>query len=128
MGLLFPWSKIFTHNFSIITADPFDPVKYLYYLQGANSMQALERVTLEATEEELAELKGCSADMIGEYVIDRLHDYCDSLEALNLNPEILMAALLQVYCDVAVEHGDRSSYTEQLEFALEDEWEEHSIH
>ena len=91
-------------------------------------MQALERVTLEATEEELAELKGCSADMIGEYVIDRLHDYCLSLEALNLNPEILMAALLQVYCDVACEHGDRSSYTEQLEFALEDEWEEHSIH
>ena len=91
-------------------------------------MQALERVTLEATEEELAELKGCSADQIGEYVIDRLHDYCDSLEALNLNPEILMAALLQVYCDVACEHGDRASYTEQLEFALEDEWEEHSIH
>jgi hypothetical protein len=91
-------------------------------------MQALERVELEVTEEELAELAGCSADQIGEYVIDRIQEYCDSLEALKLNPEIMMAALLQVYCDVACEHGDRSAYTEQLEFALEDEWEEHSIH
>ena len=91
-------------------------------------MQALERVTLEATEEELTELAGCSADQVGEYIIDRIHDYCDSLEALKLNPEILMAALLQVYCDVACEYGDRSSYTEQLEFALEDEWDEHTIH
>ena len=91
-------------------------------------MQALERVTLEATEEELTELAGCSADQVGEYIIDRIHDYCDSLEALNLNPEILMAALLQVYCDVACDYGDRSAYTEQLEFALEDEWDEHSIH
>jgi len=91
-------------------------------------MQALERVTLEATEEELTELAGCSADQIGEYVIDRIQEYCDSLEALKLNPEIMMAALLQVYCDVACEHGDRTAYTEQLEFALEDEWEEHSIH
>ena len=91
-------------------------------------MQALERVTLEATEEELTELAGCSADQVGEYIIDRIHDYCDSLEALKLNPEIMMAALLQVYCDVACEHGDRSAYTEQLEFALEDEWEEHIVH
>ena len=91
-------------------------------------MQALERVELEVTEEELAELAGCSADQIGEYVIDRLQEYCDSLEALKLNPEIMMAALLQVYCDVACEHGDRSAYTEQLEFALEDEWAEHTVH
>ena len=91
-------------------------------------MQALERVELAVTEEELAELAGCSADQIGEYVIDRIYDYCLSLEALKLNPEIMMAALLQVYCDVACEHGDRSIYTEQLEFALEDEWEEHIIH
>lgn len=91
-------------------------------------MTALERVELAVTEEELAELAGCSDDQVGEYVIDRIHEYCDSLEALKLNPEILMAALLQVYCDVAVEHGDRASYTEQLEFALEDEWEEHLIH
>jgi hypothetical protein len=91
-------------------------------------MQALERVELEVTEEELTELAGCSADQIGEYVIDRIHDYCLSLEALKLNPEIMMAALLQVYCDVACEHGDRSAYQEQLEFALEDEWEEHLIH
>jgi hypothetical protein len=91
-------------------------------------MTALERVELLVTEEELTELAGCSADQIGEYVIDRIHDYCESLEALNLNPEIMMAALLQVYCDVACEHGDRSAYREQLEFALDDEWEEHSIH
>ena len=91
-------------------------------------MQALERVELEVTEEELDELKGCSADMVGEYVIDRIHDYCDSLAALKLNPEIMMAALLQVYCDLACDYGDRSIYTEQLEFALEDEWEEHIVH
>jgi len=91
-------------------------------------MQALERVELEVTEEELAELAGCSADMVGEYIIDRIHDYCDSLDALKLNPEIMMAALLQVYCDRACDYGDRSIYTEQLEFALEDEWEEHIVH
>ena len=91
-------------------------------------MQALERVELEVTEEELKELAACDAESVGEYVIDRIHDYCDSLQDLNINPEILMAALLQVYCDVACEHGDRSAYTEQLEFALEDEWEEHTIH
>ena len=91
-------------------------------------MTALERVELAVTEEELAELAGCSADQIGEYVIDRVQDYCDSLADLKLNPAIMMAALLQVYCDVACEHGDRSAYREQLEFALDDEWEEHSIH
>ena len=91
-------------------------------------MQALERVTLEVTEEELKELAECDAESVGEYVIDRIMDYCDSLAALKINPEILMAALLQVYCDVACEHGDRSAYREQLEFALDDEWEEHSIH
>jgi hypothetical protein len=91
-------------------------------------MQALERVTLEATEEELKELAECDAESVGEYVIDRIQDYCLSLEALNINPEILMAALLQVYCDVACEHGDRAAYTEQLEFALQDEWEEHTVH
>jgi hypothetical protein len=91
-------------------------------------MQALERVTLEVTEEELKELAECDAESVGEYVIDRIHDYCDTLQELNINPEILMAALLQVYCDVACEHGDRPAYTEQLEFALQDEWEEHTVH
>jgi len=91
-------------------------------------MQALERVELEVTEEELKELAECDAESVGEYVIDRIQDYCDSLADLNINPEILMAALLQVYCDVACEHGDRAAYTEQLEFALDDIWEEHTVH
>lgn len=88
----------------------------------------LTKVELDVSEEELAELAALDADTVGQHIMDKLTDYTLSLEALGLNPEILMAALLQVYCDVASDYGDRDTYEEQLNVALEDEWPEQWIH
>jgi hypothetical protein len=90
-----------------------------------NPIAALE---LSFTEEELAELACLDAEAIGEQVMAKLTDFILDLEALNLNPEILMAALLQVYCDTACEHGDRTLYEEHLIAAAEEEWEERTVH
>jgi hypothetical protein len=89
---------------------------------------AIEKIELEFTEEELVELAEMSGDVAGEEIIIRLQTYCDTLAGIGLNPEILMAALLEVYCTQACEMGDRSLYEEQLNIALEDEWPEQWIH
>lgn len=88
----------------------------------------LTKVELTVTEEELQELAQCDAESVGEYIIDRIDDYVLELEKLNLNPEIVMAALLQVYCNVAVDHNMREEFEEQLSFALEEPWETQIIH
>lgn len=89
---------------------------------------AIEKIELEFTEEELAELAAMDGEIVGDAIIERLHTYCDTLSGIGLNPEIIIAALLQVYCDQACELGDRKLYEEQLGVALEDEWPEHWIH
>jgi hypothetical protein len=88
----------------------------------------LTRVELTVTDEELQELKDCDAESVGEYIIDRIDDYVLALEQLNINPEIVMAALLQVYCNVAVDHNQREEFEDQLTFALEEPWETQIIH
>ena len=88
----------------------------------------IDKISLDFTEAELAELAELTGEAAGELVIDRMLNYCDQLEAVGLDPVILMAALLRVYCDVSCEHGDRAVYEEQLEVALEDEWPEQWIH
>ena len=88
----------------------------------------IDKISLDFTEAELAELAELTGEAAGELVIDRMLGYCDQLEAAGLDPVILMAALLQVYCDVSCESGDREAYEEQLNVALEDEWPEQWIH
>lgn len=91
-------------------------------------MKSIEEIELVVTEEDLEELKKCHEESVGEYIIDRVQEYCDAILAMKLSPDVLMAALLQVYCDVAIEHGDEVTYREQLNFALEEEWEPITLH
>jgi hypothetical protein len=88
----------------------------------------IDKIPLEFTEAEAAEIAELTGEAAGELVIDRMLSYCDQIEALGLDPVIIMAALLQVYCDVSCEYGDRTVYEEQLTVALEDEWPEQWIH
>jgi hypothetical protein len=88
----------------------------------------IDKISLKFTESELAELAELTGEAAGELVIDRILCYCDQLEAVGLDPVIIMSALLQAYCDVSCEYGDRAVYEEQLEIALEDDWPEQWIH
>ena len=91
-------------------------------------MKSIEEVELVVTEEDLAELRKCHEESVGEYIIDRVQEYCDTILEMKLSPDVLMAALLQVYCEVAEEHGDRATYMEQLNYALEEQWEPVTLH
>ena len=63
-----------------------------------------------------------------DIIAEGLSNYCDKLEHAGIDPMLLTGVMLGVYCDRMADLGDRSIYEEQLEAALEDEWDEHSIH
>ena len=63
-----------------------------------------------------------------EVLSESLEDFCQRLEESGIDPVILNCVLLTVYCDRMAALGDRDLYEEQLDAALEDAWEPHTIH
>lgn len=73
-----------------------------------------------------------TSTMTDEQVVDiichSLTAVCDSMTARGLDPELVTASLLQLFAERMCESGDRETYESVLELALEDPWEEVTLH
>ena len=63
-----------------------------------------------------------------EAVIESLESFCSQLEARGISSNILDAALFTAWGLRYAERNDRSGYEEILETALDDAWEEITVH
>jgi len=61
-------------------------------------------------------------------IADAVDTLCQHLVNKGVNPEVLAQTLLLSFAERMCELGDREAYEELLSQALEDEWEEYSIH
>jgi hypothetical protein len=84
---------------------------------------------LESSSQQLAEAATeLTAEQQLELMIETLEEFCGNLEANGVHHAVLDAALLTVYAGRFAERGDRDSYEAQLESALEEPWDEVTIH
>ena len=85
----------------------------------------LELETVSAIE---SEVKGLNEEQIVDYICLSLDTLCARLEAAGLDPELVTASLFRLFAEHMCESGDRATYEEVLELALEDQWEEVTLH
>lgn len=57
-----------------------------------------------------------------------LIEFCANLESKGIDPAVLNAVLLRVFCERMADEGDRRGFEELLELALEEPWDQHTIH
>lgn len=83
----------------------------------------------ESSTERLAE---ASADLTVEQQIDlmiqTMDEFCVKLEENGVHHAVLDAALITVFASRFAERGDREGYEAQLESALEEPWDEITLH
>lgn len=77
---------------------------------------------------EVKDLASLDLEDQAEIIAQALEHFCSEIEAKGMDPAILDAMLLAVFSQRMADVGDRASYEELLNSALEDEWEEHSLH
>lgn len=63
-----------------------------------------------------------------EIIADILHAFSDQMNEQGIEEPVMLATLLTVYAERAADFGDRELYLEQLEAAIEEEWDEHTVH
>jgi hypothetical protein len=63
-----------------------------------------------------------------EILAEGISAFCQRVHDQGVDPSIMSTVLLTVYCEQMCDLGDRASYEQQLEAALDDTWEEHSLH
>lgn len=73
-------------------------------------------------------IEGLSDDQIVEVIADSLTSIADQLESAGVDPELITAVFFRQFAERMCESGDRAGYEEVLEIALEDEWEEITLH
>jgi hypothetical protein len=61
-------------------------------------------------------------------IAQALLEFCENLEQKALDPSLLNAVLLRVFCERMADLGHRQDFEELLEMALEEPWDEHTIH
>jgi hypothetical protein len=74
------------------------------------------------------DVKGLNEEQIVDYICNSLDTLCASLEQGGLDPELVTASLFRLFAERMCDSGDRETYETVLELALEDEWEEVTIH
>ena len=74
------------------------------------------------------DVQGLNEEQIVDYICNSLDTLCASLEDAGLDPELVTASLFRLFAEHMCESGDRSTYEEVLTLALEDEWEEVTLH
>ncbi len=72
--------------------------------------------------------EGMTIEQTVEMMSDILHGFCNSLAEQGIDEMLIMSAVLTVYAERAADFGDREIYEEQLEAALEEPWDEHTVH
>jgi hypothetical protein len=74
------------------------------------------------------DFKDMSEQDIVDIVCDHLAVLCNQLEQQGTNPELVTAGLFRLFAERMCDSGDRDTYDNVLEMALEDQWEEVTIH
>jgi hypothetical protein len=74
------------------------------------------------------DVKGLNEEQILDYICNSLDTLCASLEQGGLDPELVTASLFRLFAEHMCESGDRATYETVLELALEDQWEEVTLH
>jgi hypothetical protein len=73
-----------------------------------------------------------TVDMSEEEIVDvaseQLDQLCCQLAEGGLSSDLVTAALFRLFAERMCDSGDRETYETVLELALEDEWEEVTIH
>lgn len=82
----------------------------------------------QPTVEEPVDLGELDMEQQVEVVSLALEHFCEELEARGLEPAMIDALLLAVFSQRMADLGDRATYEEMLNNALDDPWDEHSIH
>lgn len=67
-------------------------------------------------------------DQQAEAIAQGILEFCGDLESRTIDPSIINAVLLRVFCERMADEGDRQGFEELLEMALEEPWAEHTIH
>lgn len=84
---------------------------------------------LESSSQQLAEAATeLTLEQQIDLMIETLEEFCSNLEANGVHHAVLDAALLTVFASRFAERGDREGYELQLESALEEPWDEITIH
>jgi hypothetical protein len=63
-----------------------------------------------------------------EAIAHGLLEFCDNLQSKGIDPAVLNAVLLRVFCERMADEGDRQGFEELLEMAMEEPWDEHTLH
>jgi hypothetical protein len=74
------------------------------------------------------DIAGLSEEQVVDLVCTSLDTLCTTLAERGLDPELITASLLRTFADRMCESNDRATYEEVLQLALEDEWEEITLH
>lgn len=83
---------------------------------------------MDITDQDFKIPEGLTVEQTVEMMTDILHSFCNSLADQGIDELLIMSAVLTVYAERAADYGDREVYEEQLEAALEEPWDEHTVH
>jgi hypothetical protein len=89
---------------------------------------AKKKVQVEGTPVPAFDVKDLSEEQIVDIVCNSLDTLCTTLAERGLDPELITASLLRTFADRMCDSNDRETYEEVLQLALEDEWEEVTLH
>lgn len=89
---------------------------------------AKKKVEVEPASTVEVDVQGLNEEQIVDYICNSLDTLCANLEEAGLDPELVTASLFRLFAEHMCESGDRATYEEVLTLALEDEWEEVTLH
>jgi hypothetical protein len=89
---------------------------------------AKKKVQVEETPVPAFDVAGLSEEQIVDIICNSLDTLCATLEQRGLDTELITASLMRTFADRMCESNDRATYEEVLQLALEDQWEEVTIH
>ena len=85
-------------------------------------------MSMDITKEDFVLPEGLSIEQAVEMMSDILHGFCNSLAEQGVDEVLVISALLTAYAERAADYGDRELFEEQLEAALDEPWDEHTVH
>ena len=71
---------------------------------------------------------GMSDEQIVDVICDSLDKLCTTLVERGMDEELVTASLFRLFAERMADSGDRETYEEVLEIALEEPWEEIVLH
>lgn len=74
------------------------------------------------------DVSNLSEEQVVDIVCNSLDTLCTSLAARGLAQELITASLLRMFADRMCDSNDRETYEEVLQLALEDPWDEITLH